>query len=159
MTSTTTALLALAMFLLPVAGHAQNPSATDDTPEWLFADSLFVEHPQWISGTVAKDILILLFRDGTSRSRRTAILRQIHGRVVFSDHFYWDEGYYYVRVPSHPDACGVKQALDVLNHMSDVEMATVHSFFLGESDGGLADPGATHKGSKQPCPLGTSLLR
>ena len=148
-----------AILLFSPALRAQDSTAGDDLPEWLFADSILVQNPPWISGTVARNIVIVSFRHGTTASRRSAIIRQIHGIVVYNDHFYGNDGDYFVRVADHPDACGVKQALEVLDRVPEVDLAIAHTFFAGSPDGGMTDVSATHKGSKQPCPAGTGLLK
>ena len=164
-------LLAAVAVVVPLVAQGQDSTlADDDGPAWLYADSLFVQEPSWISGaTVATDILVLSFRDGTSPARKSAIIQQVHGTIVWHDRVHRDSAYY-VRVATHPDACGVKQALDVLDPIPEVEFAVPHEIMTwiedsGASkkghviDGGIRNAPATHKGSKRPCPSGSQLLR
>ncbi len=152
------AFLASAAVLFPAILLGQDSVGTGDLPQWLFDDSIFVERPSWISATVAKDIVVVSFRHGTNAARRAAIIRGVHGTIVLNDRSYGSDGYYFVRVASHPDACGVKQALDVLDRVPQVETATTHMPFVGSVDRLMPMP-ATHKGSNRPCPLGTGLLK
>jgi hypothetical protein len=145
--------------LLPAALAGQDRHVPGDLPEWLFADSILVQEPSWITATVAKNIVVLSFRSGTTAGRRMAIVQQVHGMIVYNDRTYGSDGAYFVRVATHPDACGVKQALDVLRRLPEVETATPHALSSFTADGGLPNLPATHKGSKRPCPPGTSLLQ
>ena len=149
----------LAPLLLPLALVAQAPVPNDDPPAWLDDDSILVQQPSWTSATVAKNIIILTFRPRTSAARRAALLRQVHGRALVNTRAYGDYGEYYVRVPSHPDACGVKQALDFLNKIPDVELAVPHLRWTMDGAGNMRPLPASHKGSKRLCPSGTSLLK
>ena len=153
------ALLLLATFLVCAAAAGQDTSTVDDGPDWLNDDSVLVQNPPWISATVARDIVVLSFRAGTSPAMRTATIQRVHGTVVYHDHTDGDDGYYYIRVVSHPDACGVKQALDVLDRIPDVAVAVPHMPLTTKGDGGLFPLPATRKGSTRPCPSGTGLLR
>lgn len=144
--------------LLPAALAGQNRHEPGDLPEWLYADSILVQEPSWISATVAKNIVVVAFRSGTTAGRRMAIVQQVHGTIVYNDSAYGSDGWYFVRVATHPDACAVKQALDVLDRLNEVETAIPHSLSSVTTDGGLPNLPATHKGSKRPCPPGTSLL-
>jgi hypothetical protein len=149
----------LAPLFIPIALIAQAPVPNDDPPVWIDDDSTLVQQPSWISATVAKNIIVLTFRARTSVARIAAILRQVHGRALVNTHSYGDYGDYYVRVPSHPDACGVKQALDVLTKIPDVEHALPHLRWTMDGTGNMLPLPASHKGSKRPCPSGTSLLK
>ena len=153
------AMLLAAAFLLSTAAVGQDSTAADDGPDWINDDSVLVERPSWISATVAKDIVELLFRPGTSAAQRAAIIKRVHGTGVHHDHQYGNDGYYYLRVASHPDACGVKQALDVLDSIPEVAVAVPHMPMTMSGDGGLSPVSAMHKGSARPCPIGTGLLR
>jgi hypothetical protein len=145
--------------LLPTALAGQDRHEPGDLPEWLFDDSILVQEPSWISATVAKNIVVISFRSGTTAERRMAIVHQVHGSVVYNDSTLGSDGAYFVRVATHPDACGVKQALDVLHRLPEVQTATSHLVLTFAADGGLPNLPATQKGSKRPCPLGTGLLR
>ncbi len=149
--------LVLAALLISARLYAQDPLPNE--PDWLYADSTLVQHPSWISGTVAKNIVIVTFHHGTPPGRRIAVIQQVHGNVVYHDRVDGEDGAYYLRVPSHPDACGVKQALEVLDQVPEVEMAVPHLVFSGGPDGAMSDFPTTHKGSKRPCPPGTGLLK
>jgi len=165
------ALLTLMGMLIPTVATGQDSTVIDDDgPEWLYADSLFVQEPSWIHATVAKDIVLLSFRDSTTAARRDAIIQRVYGTIVYHARTHVGDGFYYVRVASHPDACGVQQALDVLDHVPEVETAVPHALLTWVTDtlraekghiadGGMANAPATHKGSKHPCPPGTGLLR
>ena len=153
----------IALFVL-VTGRlaAQDSIYEGDGPEWEFADSNLVQHPAWISGTVPKNIVILSFKRSTTPARRTAIIARVHGVIVHLDKL---TGFYMIRVATHPDACGVKQAIDLLSGLPEVSMAepdlalTTNSHDSIDPGGGLIDLPATHRGSKNPCPPGTGLLR
>ena len=149
MGTTLRALLGSIALLVTTAGRvsAQDSIYEGDGPEWEFADSNLVQDPAWISGTVPKNIVILSFRRGTTPTRRAAIIARVHGAVVHIDTL---TTYYMIRVATHPDACGVKQAIDVLRGLPEVSMAVADVPF---------DMPATHRGSKHPCPPGTGLLR
>ncbi len=165
------ALLALVAMLIPSVATGQDSTGIDDDgPEWLYADSLFVQEPSWIHATVAKDIVVLSFRDSTTAAHRAAIIQRVHGSIVYHARTHVGDGLYYVRVASHPDACGVQQALDILDHVPAVETAGPHMLLTWVTDtarakkghiadGGMANAPATRKGSKHPCPPGTGLLR
>ncbi|HWH03615.1 MAG TPA: hypothetical protein VN674_08005 [Gemmatimonadales bacterium] len=140
------------------------PMGTD--ADWS-ADSNLVSDPSWISGTVAKNVLTVAFKQGTSMARQEALIASVHGEVIdemdvrISD----VSPEYTIRVPTHPDACGVKQALDFLNKAPEVEMAIPELVFTTDQNS-TVDPGsglipapATHHGSSHPCPPGVSLLK
>ena len=158
-----------AVWLFPGTVVGQDSSQVGDLPEWLVADSILVQDPPWITATVAKDIVVLSFRAGTSATRRAAIIQQVHGIIVYNDRSYGSDGNYFIRVASHPDACGVKQALDFLDRVPEVETAGPDMLMtwvsdssrsnLHIADGGLSTLPVPHKGSKRPCPSGTTLLR
>jgi hypothetical protein len=145
--------------LLPAALAGQDRHEPGDLPEWLFDDSILVQEPSWITATVAKNVVVISFRAGATAGRRMAIVHQVHGTIVHNDSTLGSEGAYFVRVATHPDACGVKQALDVLHRLPEVQTATPHMVLTFVSDGGLPNLPATQKGSKRPCPPGTGLLR
>ena len=153
---------ALALTLLaPLPVAAQDSTEFGDGPEWVFADSNLVQNPPWIAATIPKNVVVVAFKDGTSTARRTAIIGQIRGTVV---HFDTLTQFYLIRVASHPDACGVKQAIDFLERLPEVDMAEPDLVLTTTAEGidpgsGLVDAPATHKGSKKPCPPGTGLLR
>ncbi len=100
------ALLFAAAVLLSTAALGQDSTVANDGPDWINDDSILVERPSWISATVAKDIVVLSFRAATSSAQRAAIIKRVHGTVAYHDHQYGADGYYYVKVASHPDACG-----------------------------------------------------
>jgi hypothetical protein len=146
-------------FFVPAALAGQGRHEPGGLPEWLFADSILVQEPSWITATVAKNIVVLSFRPGTTAERRTAIVRRVHGVVVYDDSTSGRNGAYFVKVATHPDACGVKQALAILDRLPEVQRAAPHMVSTSTADGGLPNVPATHKGSKRPCPPGTGLLR
>ena len=152
-------LLFAATVLLSTAALGQDSTVADDGPDWINDDSILVERPSWISGTVAKDIVVLSFRAATSPTQRAAIIKRVHGTVAYHDHQYGADGNYYVKVASHPDACGVKQALDVLDSIPEVEVAVPHMPMTISGDGGFSPVSATRKGSTRQCPTGAGLLR
>ena len=153
----------LALFVL-VGGRvsAQDSLYAGDGPAWEFDDSNLVQHPAWTAGTVPKNIVILSFKRGTPPPRRAAIIARVHGVIVHRDTV---TGFYMLRVATHPDACGVKQAIDFLNGLPEVSMAVPDLGFTTDTHdsidpgGGLIDIPATHRGSTHPCPPGTGLLR
>jgi len=141
--------------------RAQDSTELGDGPEWEFADSNLVQNPPWISATIPKNIVVLSFKHGTTAGKRTAIIRQINGTIVHFDRLL---DVYLIRVATHPDACGVKQAIDMLEGLPEVEMAAPDMGLTTTSDGidpgaGLVNIPASHHGSKHPCPDGTGLLR
>ena len=69
------------------------------------------------------------------------------------------DGWYTIRVASHPDACTVKQAIDLLRSSPEVRMATAMLVMESAGDGGLMNPSGRARGSTTPCPPGASLLR
>ena len=141
---------------------AQDPTDEGDGPEWVVADSNLVQDPPWIVGTVAKNVVVLAFKGRTTPARRASILKQVRGTVVHFDH--WTDTYL-VRVATHPDACGVKQALDLLRRVPDVEMVEPEGVMTNnqhdsiDAGSGVGPAPATHHGSNRPCPPGTGLLR
>src|SRR5213083_493479 len=138
--------------LVPAVLAGQGRHEPGGLPEWLFADSILVQEPPWITATVAKNIVVLSFRPGTTAERRAAIVRRVHGLVVYDDSTSGMNGAYFVKVATHPDACGVKQALAVLERLPEVQRAAPHMVSTSTDDGGLPNVPATHKGSKRPCP-------
>jgi hypothetical protein len=152
--------VALAL-LVPRPALAQDSIEMGDGPEWEFADSNLVQDPPWIPATIPKNVVVLSFKDGTTAARRTAIIKQVHGTIVHFDRLL---DLYLIRVATHPDACGVKQAIDLLTQLPEVDMAAPDLALTTSSDGidpgsGLVNIPATHRGSKRPCPPGTGLLR
>src|SRR5215831_9393439 len=140
--------------LVPCAARAQDSTELGDGPEWVFVDSNLVQNPPWISETIPKNIVVLSFKPGTTAAKRTAIIKRINGSIV---HFDRSLDLYLIRVATHPDACGVKQAIDMLKQLPEVEMADPDLAFTTTTDGidpgaGLVDVPATHHGSKHPCP-------
>jgi len=126
-------------------------------PDWVLADSNLVESPAWISGIVARNIVIVAFKPGTPFRRREAIVDLIRGKVVARA--MGVDGWYTIRVASHPDACTVKQAIDLLRSSPEVRMATAMLVMESAGDGGLMNPSGRARGSTTPCPPGASLLR
>src|SRR6185437_8195444 len=55
------------------------PMGTD--ADWS-ADSNLVSDPSWISGTVAKNVLTVAFKQGTSMARQEALIASVHGEVI-----------------------------------------------------------------------------
>lgn len=153
--------IALLVLIVPHA-LAQDSLYLGDGPEWEFADSNLVQDPPWTSGTVPKNIVVLSFKNGTPPARRTAVIRKVHGTIVHIDTL---TDVYLMRVATHPDACGVKQAIDLLSRLPDVAMALA-DLALTTNQHGSMDPGSglitlpvTHHGSRRPCPTGIGLLR
>jgi len=148
--------------LIPPGVSAQDSTGEGDGPEWVVADSNLVYDPPWTGGTVAKNVVVLMFRRRTTPARRASILKQIRGTLVHFDH--WTDTYL-VRVATHPDACGVRQALDLLHRIPEVEMAEPEGVFSNtqhdsiDAGSGVGPAAATHHGSNRPCPPGTALLR
>src|SRR2546422_2691708 len=83
-------------------------SIRDPYPDWVSDDSNLVD-VDWALRTITKNTLFVGFRPGTSREARAAAVRAVHGTVIQGD-----SNFYLVRVSSHPNACGVKQALELL---------------------------------------------
>jgi len=148
--------------LIPPRASAQDSTEEGDGPEWVVADSNLVQDPPWTGGTVAKNVVVLAFRGRTTPARRASILKQMRGTVVHFDH--WTDTYL-VRVATHPDACGVKQALDLLHRIPEVEMAEPEVVLTNnrhdsiDAGSGVRPAPATHHGSNRQCPPGTGLLR
>ena len=157
---------ALAGFLFwPRLAWAQTSTEPAGPPEWVYADSNLVRDPPWTRGTLTKNIVMLLFKGGTTATRRAAIIQLVHGKVVYNDRTGGDDGFYLIQVQSHSDACGVKQAIDLLKQVPEVDSVEPELVFgTNSSDSidpgsGLVDAHATHWGSRHPCPPGTALLR
>ena len=140
------------------------PMSTD--ADWS-ADSNLVSDPSWISGTVAKNVLTVAFKKGTSMARQEALIASVHGEVIdeMDVRISGVSPEYTIRVPTHRDACGVKQAVDFLKKAPEVEMAIPELVFTTDQHS-TVDPGAglipapaTHHGSSHPCPSGVSLLK
>jgi hypothetical protein len=63
-------------------------------------------------------------------------------------------------VASHPDACGVEQALALLDRVPEVEHAAPHMVLAVTENGDLLPVlTTTRNGSTRPCPSGTGLLK
>ena len=124
----------------------------------VYADTDLVQDPGWISGTVAKEIVIIGFKSGTTPERRAAIIASINGRVVGVDSLTQS---YTLRVARHPDACGVRQALAVLDKTPEVDLAVPDLLFTMDRNGmgGLIPLPTSQHGSGHPCPAGSGLLK
>jgi hypothetical protein len=115
--------------------------------------------PSWLPATFPKNIVVLWFKPGTRAARRAAIVRLVNGRFIYNDRTFEDQGFYLVQVRSHPDACGVKQAIAVLERVQEVEGATAEILIDGDIDGPSSRLPVRERASTPPCPSGTSLLR
>ena len=153
------------LLILTGPARAQQPAArpvpNDNPPDWVYADTNLVDHAAWISGTVVKNVVILAFKPGTTFERQAAIVRMVRGTIVQHDSTLGADGFLMIRVASHPDACAVKQAVELLEHVAEVEMATPEVLLPFTEDGRTPPRHSriTHKGYTAACPAGTGLLR
>lgn len=160
------------LIVLQAAAIISSDDRFDVTPpdsgedDWS-ADGNLVSDPPWISGTVARDIVMVVFKQGTTEARLEALIASVHGEIIdeLDPRIPGVSPEFTVRVPTHPDACGVKQAVDLLEKAPDVESVTAALVFTTDQHA-TVDPGsglipvpATHHGSSHPCPPGVSLLK
>ncbi len=125
-----------------------------DLPAWAYADSNLVTGVSWTTGTIRKNIVTIIFRPGATPASPDSAIASVHGELLVTDSVFW-----LIRVASHPDGCGVRQALEVLQRFPSVGAAAPDYVMLFiDSTGATPDAPAQHASGK-PCPTGTGLLR
>src|SRR5436309_1045473 len=133
-------------------GRSAAPTIGRDLPAWAENDTNLV-HPSWFGATVPKNILLVSFKLGATPTERRAAIAAIHGEVVAIDTLFW-----IVRVVSHPNACGVRRAMERLANVPAVRFSGPDMVWSADNHGGLHDL-KTPNPTKDPCPAADSLLR
>jgi hypothetical protein len=121
-------------------------------PVWALNDTNLV-HPSWFGTTIPKNILLVIFTPGATPTERQAAVATVHGEVVATDTVFW-----IVRVASHPDACGVRRAMERLANVPSVASAGPDMVWGADDQGGLHDV-KTRNPTTDPCPPADSVLR
>src|SRR5512143_3273708 len=171
------ALLIAATSILPAVVYGQQSGSVGvlgrEYPAWVIADSNLVS-PDWAGGLIiTKNTLIVMFKAGATEGERRAAVTAVHGVLVQQDPGHYQ---YLIRVARHPNACGVKQAMDLLRTLAQVAAVIPNAFVpMGRDkvvrvdDQGRADTthhevdhsrgASTVATSHVPCPPGYGLLR
>jgi len=107
-------------------------------PRWYYSDSTWVRNTPRAGGTITDRIVVVSFRNGVTAEQRAAVYR---------------------RVAAHPEACGVEQAIKVLEQVPEIDLAAPDDHGVGTGDGQIAPAPGGRQSQGTPCPEGTSLLR
>lgn len=114
----------------------QVPASPPDTvPSWFRDDSSFVSVPR--RGRFLRGVVSVLFVESATQVQREKAITLVGGKVIGGEPAVDHDGFYYLRVPDDGTGAQLQQAVDVLNHLSQVEIAD------------LVAPGGTAHGQKR----------
>ena len=139
---------------------AQDPNL--DSSGWrkiaAFHDDTNVVQPSWFPFPMTKNLVGIIFRREASPAQRADAVASVHGTVIDTTSLFW-----FIRVRSHPNACGVLRATERLSHLPSVAAATGSYFipfseFPGSKVVKPSVPTAVQK-PEPPCPSADSILR
>ena len=134
-------------------------SELPEMPRWYYSDSTWVRNAPWAGGTITDRIVVVSFRVGVTPEQRAAVYRLVNARAVYYEKAELDPPIFYmIEVPAHPEACGVKQAIELLERVPEVDLAAPDDHGVGMGDGQIVPSSAGRLSQGMPCPEGTSLL-
>jgi len=136
-----------------------NTARSDRLPAISYGDTSLV-HPSWFSFPVIKNVVVVAFRDHTTDAQRDQALASVRGLLIDTTHFW------VIRVPSHPDACGVLRATERLEDLPWVKFAMPY-FLIPVGDGSGRRSKVTRPRSPEErspdalpsCPAAEAVLR
>lgn len=103
---------------------AQVPALAPDTvPQWVFADSNLVTNTERSAGTFPRNIVSILFREGSTREQRQAAIDLIGGEVVGGVPVLGGRGFYLVRIAHDGTDAPLFEAIRRLEELPQVEFA------------------------------------
>lgn len=113
--------------LLTTSGVSQSSRLTEhpEMPKWYYSDSTWVRDVPWAGGTINDRIVMVSFREGVTPKQRAAVYRRVNARAVYYEKAELDPPIFYmIEVEAHPEAFGVKRAVELLSQMPEVDLAT-----------------------------------
>src|SRR6185437_15978443 len=121
-----------------------------EVPDWVYSDTNMVEDQPWIAGIYPKDVVVVLFKRTATQEEHDNAIRAVKGRLLAFDGMFSFTG-----IRSHPDACTVKQAEDLLRSLPGVATAVPDMTIAA---GTVPNPSHHPRhGSTTPSPDGTDL--
>ena len=112
--------------LVPVVPPDSLPSDLTDSTKWVSGGSHY-------NGTILRDVLILIFRPGTSQAERQAAVDLVHGTVAGGRRFTKTEGLYLIRVPTDGTIAPLFRAIGALNALPQVSHAMPDEIIFGDA--------------------------
>lgn len=119
----------------------------DSVPDEMFADSNFVSDTTYASVPFLRNVLSVVFSDGTPQALRQTILDGVGGVIIGGNRLSTTNGYYYVRIISARTVVALVAARDILRAhpaVDDVDLVyrnitSPNSRFETQHVGGRAD--------------------
>ncbi len=109
---------------VPVFAQDGNPL---DSGAWrkvvAFHDDTNVVQPSWFPFPMTKNVVVAVFRRAATPAQRADAVASVHGTVIDTTSLFW-----FIRVASHPNACGVLRATERLTLLPSVSVATPYYF-------------------------------
>jgi hypothetical protein len=141
-------------------GAARPVREVTGIPTDLYRASNLVTNALWMSGTVLRNVVVIAFKVGVTAEQRSRLYGLVGAHAVYLDP---EDGppplFYMVVVNADPDACGVRQAMVVLQERREVKAAYPEMVSTFEDNSGLGDVLNAAVGSGRECPSGTELLQ
>jgi hypothetical protein len=100
------------------------PTAPNQVPPEIFASSNIVSSSTQQSGRFLRDIVAVLFVEGTDQTAREQAVSRINGQVVGGYRLADGDGFYLVRIPTDGTDEPLFRAIDSLELSPEVELAT-----------------------------------
>jgi len=97
--------------------------APDTVPQWVFADSNLVTNTEHSAGTFPRNVVSILFREGSTREQRQAAIDLIGGEVVGGVPVLGGRGFYLVRITHDGTDAPLFEAIRRLQELPQVEFA------------------------------------
>jgi hypothetical protein len=143
-----------------IAAQGGRLSEQAQMPRWYYSDSTWVRNTPWAGGTITDRIVVVSFRNGVTAEQRAAVYRRVNARAVYYEKAELDPPLFYmIEVAAHPEACGVKQAIKVLEQVPEIDLAAPDDHGVGTGDGQIVPATGGRQSQRTTCPEGTSLLR
>lgn len=101
---------------VPATAPDSVPSDLEDSTKWVSGEPNY-------AGTIVRDILVLVFRPGTSQAERQFAVDQVNGTVVGGHAVPNGEGVYLIRVPTDSTLAPLFQAIATLRRLPQVSIA------------------------------------
>lgn len=115
-----------AIVALPAPSSPQvPPEAPDTVPDWLYSAENTRLGSACITGHMLRAIVVVTFEEGTPLAKKQEAVDRVDGRVVGGLRPRDDlEGYYYVRVDDDPEGRSLCEAVEALDALPQVALAT-----------------------------------
>lgn len=94
----------------------------DSIPRWVYAPRNAVKGT-WITGTYARDVLVVYFLPGTDERARAEAICAVEGEVIGGMRYSEADGAYFIRIPPDPSQERLRRAMDILNALPQVSDA------------------------------------